>query len=259
MLVEEEDVPVRVEGGGEAAVEEGKVVHLVISSTSYTYCCNHKHQRLRFSSDTITKQLLLATRVPIIMHLVIVVAGVRVTWIPHLQGLVNDLLVLHMLRTRLELAGANAACMMPRLFSHTADAGTDNPSGDDDDGDDEEEPAAANVLPVAAGQGQEPVKYATNRLTAVGRDWLLKKCVKENVFPRIKFANLDVELAFSNDSESICSFMAEKKKVQDKNVERWWMGAKKAVHKKLKQIETMSSRQSKLDFKVSQMVADWLW
>jgi hypothetical protein len=87
---------------------------------------------------------------------------------------------------------------------------------------------------VAAGQGQEQVQYATNRLTAVGRDWLLEKCVKENVFPKIKFANLDVELAFSNDPESICRFMTEKMKVQDENVERWWMGAKKAVHKKLK-------------------------
>ena len=37
------------------------------------------------------------------MHLVIVVVGVRVTRIPHLQGLVNDLLVLHMFLMRLEL------------------------------------------------------------------------------------------------------------------------------------------------------------
>jgi hypothetical protein len=40
------------------------------------------------------------------------------------------------------------------------------------------------------------------------------------------FANLDVELALSNDPESICRFMVEKMKVQDKNVERWWMGTK---------------------------------
>ncbi len=47
-----------------------------------------------------------------------------------------------------------------------------------------------------------------------------------NVFPIIMFANLDVELALSNDPESICRFMVEKMKVQDKNVERWWMGTK---------------------------------
>jgi hypothetical protein len=167
--------------------------------------------------------------------------------------------------------GANADRMMRRLFSHTADTGTDNPScdkqddNDDDDDDDEEpyveeEPAAANVPPVATGQGQEhQVQYATNRLTAVGRDWLLEKCVKENVFPKTKFANLDVELAFSNDPESICRFMAEKMKVQDKNVERWWMGAKKAVHKKLKTNQNNVIKAIKLDFKVSQMVADRLW
>ncbi len=76
--------------------------------------------------------------------------------------------------------GAHAPCLMQGLFSHTADTGTDNPSCDNDnDNDDEElyveeEPAAANVPPVAAGQGQEQVQYATNRLAAVGRDLLLK-------------------------------------------------------------------------------------
>jgi hypothetical protein len=104
-------------------------------------------------------------------------------------------------RTRQQLAGAvhashasgtgaNAACMMQRLFSHTADTGTDNPScnnfnkNDDDDEEPyvEEEPAPTNVPPVVADQGQEQVQYATNRLKAVGRDWLLEKCVKEMSF-----------------------------------------------------------------------------
>ena len=35
---------------------------------------------------------------------------------------------------------------------------------------DDEEPFAANVPQVATGRGQEQVQYATNRLTAVGRD-----------------------------------------------------------------------------------------
>ena len=143
-------------------------------------------------------------------------------------------------------SGANAARLMRRLFSNPADTGTDDPIGNDDGGDDddddeepyeeEEEPGAVANVPMAAaaGQVQGLVQYGTNRLTAVGRDWLLKKCVKENVFPKIKFANVDHELAFSNDPESICRFMAEEMKVQDENVERWWMGAKKAVHKKLK-------------------------
>ena len=140
---------------------------------------------------------------------------------------------------------------MRRLFSNPTDTGTDDPIGTDDnddggDDDDDEEPyeeeeeeeepgAVANVpVAAAAGQVQEPAQYGTNRLTAVGRDWLLEKCVKENVFPKIKFANVDHEHAFSNNPESICRFMAEEMKVQDENVERWWMGAKKAVHTKLK-------------------------
>jgi hypothetical protein len=56
--------------------------------------------------------------------------------------------------------------MMQRLFSHTADTGTDDPSCDNNDNNDddeeepysEEEPAAANVPPVTAGQGQEQVQ-----------------------------------------------------------------------------------------------------
>ena len=144
--------------------------------------------------------------------------------------------------------GANAARLMRQLFSSNqpADTGTDDPISDDDnDGDDdedeeepyeeEEDPAVANVAAVAAApQVQEPVQYGRNRLTAVGRDWLLEKCVKENLFPRIKFADLDFELAFSNEPESVCRFMAEKMNVQEENVERWWKGAVKGVHNKLK-------------------------
>ena len=43
-------------------------------------------------------------------------------------------------------------------------------------------------VPAAAGGGQgtvgrEEVQYGANRLTNVGRNWLLEKCVKEHVFP----------------------------------------------------------------------------
>jgi hypothetical protein len=58
-----------------------------------------------------------------------------------------------------------------------------------------------------------------------------------------------LKYAFSNDPDSICRFMAEKMKVQDKNVERWWMGAKKAMHKKLKINQNNVIKAIKLDFK----------
>ena len=94
-------------------------------------------------------------------------------------------------------------------------------------------------VPAAAGGGQgtvgrEEVQYGANRLTNVGRNWLLEKCVKEHVFPKIKFATLHGDLDFSNNPNSICRFMAEKMKVQEEDVEGWWESSKKTVHNKLK-------------------------
>jgi hypothetical protein len=63
---------------------------------------------------------------------------------------------------------------------------------------------------------------------------LLEKCVKEHVFPKIKFATLHGDLDFSNNPNSICRFMAEKMRVQEEDVEGWWESSKKAVHNILK-------------------------
>ena len=63
---------------------------------------------------------------------------------------------------------------------------------------------------------------------------MLEKCVKEHVFPKIKFATLNGDLDFSNNPNSICRFMAEKMKVAEENVEAWWENSKKAVNNKLK-------------------------
>jgi hypothetical protein len=68
----------------------------------------------------------------------------------------------------------------------------------------------------------------------VGTYWLLEKCVKEQLFPKIKFANLVGDLDFSNNPKSICRFMAEKMHVHEENLESWWESSKVAVHKKLK-------------------------
>ena len=78
------------------------------------------------------------------------------------------------------------------------------------------------------------MKYGANKLINVGRDFMLDKCVKGDVFPNMKFPNVDHHLAFSNDPNLICRFMAAKMEVREENVESWWNGVKKAVHTKLK-------------------------
>ena len=58
---------------------------------------------------------------------------------------------------------------------------------------------------------------------------MLEKCVKEHVFPKIKFATLNGDLDFSSHPNSISRFMAEKMKVQEEDVEGWWESSKKTV------------------------------
>ena len=63
---------------------------------------------------------------------------------------------------------------------------------------------------------------------------MLEKCVKEDLFPKIKFAKLSGDLDFSNNPMSICRFIALKMKVSNADVESWWETSKVAGHKKLK-------------------------
>ena len=149
---------------------------------------------------------------------------------------------------QLDAASANTAgtsnAYMRRLFGAQTGAGSDKDSHfnnedpyEEDDHSHKEERVVQ--VPAAAGGGQgtvgrEEVQYGANRLTNVGRNWLLEKCVKEHVFPKIKFATLHGDLDFSNNPNSICRFMAEKMKVQEEDVEGWWETSKKTVHNKLK-------------------------
>jgi hypothetical protein len=149
---------------------------------------------------------------------------------------------------KLDAASANTTCIsnayMQRLFDAQTGAGSDedsnltnvDPYGEDDHSHKEER--VVQVLAAAGGGqgmvGQEEVQYSANRLIHVGRNWLLEKCVKENVFPKIKFSTLHGDLDFSNNPNSICRFMAEKMKVQEEDVEGWWESSKKTVLNKLK-------------------------
>ena len=109
-------------------------------------------------------------------------------------------------------------------------------TGDDDNRDPDYNPLEEEPTPVPVPVPRSPrqVQYGTNRVTSAGADWLLEKCVKEEVFPKIKFAKLIGDLDFSNNPRSICRFMAQKMNVSDEDVESWWETSKETVHAKLK-------------------------
>ena len=72
--------------------------------------------------------------------------------------------------------------MMRRLFANI------DGSEEEDNYEDNDPPYTEPVnVPVAAAGGQvlqEEVRYGSTRLTNIGKDWLLEKCVKEDLFPK---------------------------------------------------------------------------
>jgi formiminotetrahydrofolate cyclodeaminase len=87
----------------------------------------------------------------------------------------------------------------------------------------------------------EPVQTTTvsdlhsgQKLTKMSVRFQDKKCVKEHLFPKIKFINTKTDLQFSNNPNSICRFMAGKLMVDDKDIETWWGNAAITTHTSLK-------------------------
>jgi hypothetical protein len=88
---------------------------------------------------------------------------------------------------------------------------------------------------------KEPVQTMTvsdlhsgQKLTKMSVWFQDKKCVKEHLFPKIKFINTKTDLQFSNNPNSICRFMAGKLMVDDKDIETWWGNAAITTHTSLK-------------------------
>ena len=115
-------------------------------------------------------------------------------------------------RTRQRLAQIDGASdngagnnYMRRLFGAQSAPDSDediNPDDPIDEDDDYVEEPAGEIAPAAVGgghgmvgQGAE-VQYGANRLTNVGRDWLLEKCVKEQVLSKNKICNLEWQSGF---------------------------------------------------------------
>lgn len=87
----------------------------------------------------------------------------------------------------------------------------------------------------------EPVQTTTvsdlhsgQKLTKMSVRFQHDKCVKEHLFPKIKFINTKTDLQFSNNPNSICRFMAGKLMVDDKDIETWWANAAITTHTSLK-------------------------
>ena len=73
-----------------------------------------------------------------------------------------------------------------------------------------------------------------NQVTKAGHSFVFDTVIREVVFTKTKFANLDVDLKFSNVPNSICRTMATRLKIADNDVEDWWESKRKHVHEQLK-------------------------
>ena len=65
--------------------------------------------------------------------------------------------------------------------------------------------------------------------------------MKDHIFPKIKFADLDEDLSFSNDPQSLCRQMEMLASVTDVDIEAWWNLTRKAVFELIKRLRIIRS------------------
>jgi hypothetical protein len=68
----------------------------------------------------------------------------------------------------------------------------------------------------------------------------LQTTVKEHIFPKIKFPDMDEDLSFSNDARSVCRQMAMLVGVSDNDIEGWWNLTRKGVFETIKRLRNNS-------------------
>ena len=68
----------------------------------------------------------------------------------------------------------------------------------------------------------------------------LQTTVKEHIFPRIKFPDMNEDLSFSNDARSVCRQMATLVGVADNDIEGWWNLTRKGVFETIKRLRNNS-------------------
>ena len=68
----------------------------------------------------------------------------------------------------------------------------------------------------------------------------LQTTVKEHIFPKFKFPDMDEDLSFSNDARSVCRQMATLVGVSDNDIEGWWNLTRKGVFETIKRLRNNS-------------------
>ncbi len=94
-------------------------------------------------------------------------------------------------------------------------------------------PVPAPVVNLAIAQHGQAVSRA-------GSLRYLQTTVKEHIFPKIKFPDMDEDLSFSNDARSVCRQMAMLVGVSDNDIEGWWNLTRKGVFETIKRLRNNS-------------------
>ena len=110
-------------------------------------------------------------------------------------------------------------------------------------------PPAVNINPANVQHGQAVSRAGSLRY--------LQAIVKDHIFPKIKFHDLDEDLSFSNDPRSICRQMAMLASITDVEIKAWWNLTRKAVFETIKRLRNNSIRVLGIAVKGNFVVMSW--
>lgn len=79
----------------------------------------------------------------------------------------------------------------------------------------------------------ESIAHGT-QVTKFGKEFAIDAVIKTKIFPMLKFAEFNHDLAFSNQPDSICRIVAAKLSIDEDEVEDWWDCQRRHVYKQLK-------------------------
>lgn len=101
-------------------------------------------------------------------------------------------------------------------------------------------PGPAAPVPVPAPTVNLAIVQHGQAVSRAGSLRYLQTTVKEHIFPRIKFPDMNEDLSFSNDARSVCRQMATLVGVSDNDIEGWWNLTRKGVFETIKRLRNNS-------------------